>query len=198
MRWPCVGMQGSLIVAVDTEKREGVPGIGLKVVQGGMDAGVAPGVEEADGRVPQGGEHLRNRRGAHAASVFAERHITDPMRAILDVPMLADVACHLSRTGAGWWQTRDADHCFFTDDPRRGGDHPPLDLKDLLCPRPRQVGGERGIEGGQREDARFTATVAEAALGHLSPGRFAADGGAVKTVVMASFKCGWLPLATIT
>lgn len=53
-----------------------------------FDGSVA--AQQVHGNVPEDGEVLRGILDAHAALVFAERHVQGPMHAVLDDPMRSD------------------------------------------------------------------------------------------------------------
>lgn len=154
-------------------------------------------MEEADRRIAQGGEHLGNGCGADAAGILAEGDIAHPMRAVLDVPVLPQIAGEASRADAARWEARDPEHRLLADQAGLGGHHPPVHLEDLLRARPRQIRREGRVKGDGGQGAGFVPAVAAIALRRPPPRRLAGGGGAIKTVVIASFKCGWLPLATI-
>jgi hypothetical protein len=191
-------MQGSLIVAMNAQEGERLPGIGLKVLHRRQDTPVATGVQQPDDRVAQGGEHLGNRHRTDAAGVLPEGDVAHPVRAILDVPMLADVARQAPRRGATGWQTRDPHHGFLADHARSGGEDVAMNLEDLRGARPAQIRRQGDIERDDGQGADLAAAVAAAVLRRLPPGRLAAGGGAVKTVRIAPAKVGWLSLTTIT
>ena len=94
--------QGSLIVGIEAEEAKRIPEIGLKVLAGSFDAGMAGGVEQPDEGVAERGQPLRNREGAHPAAILLEDGIPDLVRAVLDAPVVAHVARDLPCGGAVW------------------------------------------------------------------------------------------------
>ena len=69
----------------DKSKRS--PGLGGVVAAGGGDVGGARRAQEAKGRVAQRGHDLGDGPAAHLGPIFIEGHVTDPVGAVLDVPM---------------------------------------------------------------------------------------------------------------
>ena len=57
--------------------------------EAGRDIAAAGRVQQTDGDVAERRQNLRGRSLSHAAGVFSERHVANPMKAILNAPMIS-------------------------------------------------------------------------------------------------------------
>src|SRR5664279_1429572 len=132
--------------------------------QCGRDVGEAGHADEADGEVTQSGHDLWAVAGAYLGMIFSERHVADPMQAVLDRPVPACPVRELSGVGLCGGEAGDRVH----------GDGVPAsgvqctdaagDLDGLHGVREQQPGGD----GDDLDAAPFDSPVAAVGAGAVS------------------------------
>ena len=81
-------VQGYSVLDGDTEERQGGDGVGGVVAPRRREIRGARLAEQPDDRVPQRRHDLGNTAAPYLGSILPERHVTYPMRAVLDPPMV--------------------------------------------------------------------------------------------------------------
>src|SRR4029453_231219 len=158
MSRPCGMTQGHLVFQFNPDKGQSLYRLGSQPTASSRNVRMACPPEQANRGVAKGGHNLGNVATAHLRAVLIERHIADPMRLVLNLPLPSyqgEQALGGCPLGA---QARDTIHYFHPFLARLLEHHVTAQLKDLRQPGPIAVAYE-GLT--RREIALLDAPMAQ-------------------------------------